>query len=112
MAWTKAKTAIVAGMVVLLAAGTTTVVVKEIIHRPHVLDESVWNITSVDQLNRLPATLMIRQRPGPAPGGISLSGDGRRLLEKGMSPVGLLSAVYRRPQTADGHPCGLAGGKY
>ena len=30
MAWTKAKTAIVGGVVVLLAAGTTTVMVKEI----------------------------------------------------------------------------------
>jgi hypothetical protein len=30
MAWTKAKTAIVAGVVVLLAAGTTPIIIKEI----------------------------------------------------------------------------------
>ena len=99
MAWIKAKTAIVACVTLLLATGTTTFIVKEIINRPHILDESVWNITSVEKLNRLPATLMIRQTPGPAPGGISLSGDGWKLLERGMSPAQLLSAVYRRPET-------------
>jgi uncharacterized protein (TIGR03435 family) len=43
MAWTKAKAAIVASVVVLLAAGTTTVTVKEI--REHDFDDS-WRITS------------------------------------------------------------------
>jgi uncharacterized protein (TIGR03435 family) len=43
MAWTKTKAAIVASVVVLLAAGTTTVTVKEI--REHDFDDS-WRITS------------------------------------------------------------------
>ena len=45
MAWTKAKTAIVIGVVVLFAAGTTTVVVKVINDRPLVVQgktESEW----------------------------------------------------------------------
>lgn len=46
MAWTKAKTAIVVGVGVLLAAGTSTVCVRQIkIHRavdPKTLDESFW----------------------------------------------------------------------
>ena len=45
MAWTKAKTAIVSGVVVLLAAGTTTVTVKEIAaHRA----EASWRVPNPD----------------------------------------------------------------
>ena len=40
MAWTKVKTAIVAGAVVLLAVGTTTVTVKEIAHQREVAQEN------------------------------------------------------------------------
>ncbi len=45
MAWTKAKTAIVASVVVLLAAGTTTVTVKEI--QEHSFDDS-WRTPNLD----------------------------------------------------------------
>jgi uncharacterized protein (TIGR03435 family) len=45
MAWTKAKTAIVSGVVVLLAAGTTTITVKEI--AAHRVDES-WRVPNPD----------------------------------------------------------------
>ena len=41
MAWTKAKTAIVVGVGVLLAAGTTTVTVKEIVRYR---DENLWRV--------------------------------------------------------------------
>ncbi len=36
MAWTKMKTAVVAGVVLILAAGTTTVIVKSSVHHPKV----------------------------------------------------------------------------
>src|ERR1017187_8249522 len=52
MAWTKAKTAIVSGVVVLLAAGTTTITVKEIQdHRTYPWQVHPGNITS-DQVNQ------------------------------------------------------------
>jgi uncharacterized protein (TIGR03435 family) len=41
MAWSKVKTAIVAGVAILLAAGTTTVTVKEI--QWHRIDDSLWD---------------------------------------------------------------------
>jgi uncharacterized protein (TIGR03435 family) len=57
MAWTKAKTAIVAGAVVLLAAGTTTVTIKEIQeHRTY-----PWQIAGNDSrvLDRQPPQIRI-----------------------------------------------------
>jgi hypothetical protein len=60
MAWTKAKTAIVVGASVLLAAGTTTITVKGIAHHR---EESVWSrITRCDlkQMDSAPPTVSIR----------------------------------------------------
>ena len=60
MAWTKAKTAIVAGAGLLLVVGTTTVTVKEISHHR---EESVWShITRCDlkQMESAPPTVSIR----------------------------------------------------
>ena len=59
MAWTKAKTAIVAGVVVLLAAGTTTVTVKEIDARK---TEKLWRINKdipSDQIDKLPPMVKV-----------------------------------------------------
>jgi uncharacterized protein (TIGR03435 family) len=54
MAWTKAKTAIVSGVVVLLAAGTTTITVKEIQdHRTYPWQVHPGYITD-DQVNQPP----------------------------------------------------------
>ena len=68
MAWTKAKTAIVAGAIVLLAAGTATVIVKET-HPPTrqlaELDSAaypgdwIWNFNA-DTLERVPPLLILR----------------------------------------------------
>ena len=45
MAWTKAKTAIVVGVVAILTAGTTTITVKEIVaHREESHDEALWRV--------------------------------------------------------------------
>ena len=57
MAWTKTKTAIVAGVVILLAAGTTTVAVKEIQeHRIY-----AWQVPNYDPdvVNRVPPQVRI-----------------------------------------------------
>ncbi|MGO8763896.1 MAG: TIGR03435 family protein [Limisphaerales bacterium] len=70
MAWTKAKTAIVAGVVVLLAAGTTTVTVKEI--QEHEFDDS-WRtqdaLTMLKKMDQVPPQVGIltsKFRPGPS----------------------------------------------
>ncbi|HEX7577384.1 MAG TPA: TIGR03435 family protein [Verrucomicrobiae bacterium] len=56
MAWTKAKTAIVAGAVVLLAAGTTTVTVDKLV--PVKVDDK-WFVTDSRVLNKVPNNLAI-----------------------------------------------------
>jgi uncharacterized protein (TIGR03435 family) len=59
MAWTKAKTAIVSGVVVLLAAGTTTVTVNEIDARQ---TEKLWRVNKdfpSDQIDKLPPIVRI-----------------------------------------------------
>ena len=75
MAWTKAKTAIVSGVAVLLAAGTTTVTVKEIV-RHH--DENLWRTPNfklnvldavAPQVKILPTKFHDDQRNGEWSGG-------------------------------------------
>ncbi|MGB8369400.1 MAG: sigma-70 family RNA polymerase sigma factor [Limisphaerales bacterium] len=57
MAWTKAKTAIVVGVGVLLAAGTTSVVVNRI--KSPSVDESLWEM-KLENLRKAPPVLIIR----------------------------------------------------
>jgi uncharacterized protein (TIGR03435 family) len=62
MAWTKAKTAIVSGVVVLLAAGTTTITVKQIQdHRTHPWQVHPGNITE-DQVNQPPQVRILASK--------------------------------------------------
>ena len=57
MAWTKAKTAVVVGVGVLLAAGTTVVVVEKV--RSPAVNESFWEM-KVENLRKAPSVLIIR----------------------------------------------------
>jgi hypothetical protein len=50
MAWTKAKTAVVAGMVLILAAGTTTVIVEN--HSHHAPVKSEWTPAEVEAFHQ------------------------------------------------------------
>jgi RNA polymerase sigma factor (sigma-70 family) len=60
MAWTKAKTAAVAGVIVLLAAGTTTVAVKE--YQDHRIE--VWEVpTGSIPIFKYPARPLVRIKP-------------------------------------------------
>ncbi|HVU09166.1 MAG TPA: TIGR03435 family protein [Verrucomicrobiae bacterium] len=72
MAWTKAKTAIVAGVVVLLAAGTTTVTVKEIQkHKTYSWQQlkdfrPPWSFEKMpQQVEILPTEKKLQTYPGP-----------------------------------------------
>ena len=57
MAWTKAKTVVVAGAAVLFATGTTVVVVEKV--RSPAVDESLWEM-KVENLKKAPSVLIIR----------------------------------------------------
>jgi uncharacterized protein (TIGR03435 family) len=79
MAWTKAKMAVAVGVGVLLAAGTTTVVVKEFI--PLNVDEK-WFETNGDALAKVPDNLeIIRPTHFGKPGmGSSMRGMDERIV--------------------------------
>jgi len=57
MAWTKAKTAIVAGVGALLAAGTTSVIIKQV--ESSSVDESLWEM-KLENLKKAPPVIIIR----------------------------------------------------
>jgi RNA polymerase sigma factor (sigma-70 family) len=81
MAWTKTQTAIVAGAVVLLAAGTTTITVEKI--REHLNDEWQLGNISSDFLYKPPYRTVIlptksaERSPQNGTGGNSETADGR-----------------------------------
>jgi uncharacterized protein (TIGR03435 family) len=63
MAWTKAKTAIVSGVVVLLAAGTTTITVKEIEdHRTYPWQQGQEGMINISQLNQPPQVKIVSSK--------------------------------------------------
>jgi uncharacterized protein (TIGR03435 family) len=94
MAWTKAKTAIVVGVGILLAAGTTTVTVKEV----HRHENSEWDIGRVDGriLQTAPHIVRIIPSKFPNQGGWAGNGDGR-VLGLGAQVEVLIGAAYGDP---------------
>ena len=92
MAWTKAKTAIVSGVVVLLATGTATVTVKEIAaHRA----EASWRVPNPDA-NRAP--LLVKILPTKFPDSVNALNVGRR----GDNWVGVGQPVFEIARVAYG----------
>ena len=90
MAWTKAKTAIVAGVIVLLAVGTTTVTIQEVRgHRPY-----PWQVENSDYriLARVPPQVKIVPTIfSPKEG---WNGSNGQMLGMGQSISNLLAAAY------------------
>jgi uncharacterized protein (TIGR03435 family) len=82
MAWTKAKTVIVAGMVALLAAGTATVVVKKVVHPAEpswANDPRIWQKNlpeTLSVLNKLPEAILLRPTKFPKEPPDSVEGFG------------------------------------
>ncbi|MGO8765044.1 MAG: TIGR03435 family protein, partial [Limisphaerales bacterium] len=89
MAWTKAKTAITAGVIILLAVGTTTIVVKRF-GSPSV-DESLWSVNS-DNLAKAPPVLIIR--PARYPNRVGSVGDGNKVIGLNMPISALFTRAY------------------
>jgi uncharacterized protein (TIGR03435 family) len=95
MAWTKAKTAIVSGVVVLLAAGTTTITVKEIQeHRTY-----PWQVEGFDSrvLERQPPQVRIlsSKARNSAYGSVGYTNGQIKLMGIGVSAERVLLAAYR-----------------
>lgn len=90
MAWTKAKTVIVAGVIVLLAAGTTTVTVKAV----HQHENSEWDIGRVDSgiLRTAPHIVRIIPTRFPKQGG--WAGNGNAFLGLGDPVDVIIGAAY------------------
>jgi uncharacterized protein (TIGR03435 family) len=82
MAWTKVKTAVVVGVVAVLAAGTTTIAVKKVASsNPQAIYESIFKHpdgSSLGQLEQAPPVLIVRptRYPDKAGGIWSTSGKG------------------------------------
>ena len=90
MAWTKAKTAIVVGTSVLLAAGTTTVTVKEIeAHRTPIWQEKY----DMSVLGKLPPQVKIFPAIPSRPGG-SWGNNSYGMMGLGINVVDVVQSAY------------------
>ena len=96
MAWTKAKTIIVASAAVLFATGTTVVVVEKV--RSPAVDESFWQLMP-DNLRKAPSVLIIRptRYESPTKSGSMNLYDGkviRKVIAQNTDFAGLLQYAY------------------
>jgi RNA polymerase sigma factor, sigma-70 family len=98
MAWTKAKTAIVVGACLLLAAGTTTVVIHKV-ESPSV-NESFWKM-NLENLKKAPPVLIIR--PTRFSDHTSMVG-GNGLIAHNLDFKGLLEFAYVFTNSDGWHP--------
>jgi RNA polymerase sigma factor (sigma-70 family) len=90
MAWTKAKTAIVSGVVVLLAAGTTTITIKEIQdHRTYPWQAHEFNY---EMLEQAPPQVAILPSKSRAEGGFGTSLS--RIMGVGEPAASVVEAAY------------------
>jgi uncharacterized protein (TIGR03435 family) len=90
MAWTKAKTAIVSGVVVLLAAGTATITVKEIeAHRTPIWQEKY----DPSVLGKLPPQVKILPAIPSRPGG-SWGNNSYGMMGLGVRAVDIVQSAY------------------
>jgi uncharacterized protein (TIGR03435 family) len=106
MAWTKTKTAVVAGAAVLLVAGTATL---PAIHRAALERKITWKM-DVQALENEPPVVLIRPAapmPGVEGGGWSLGGTESthgKLIGMKNSVLRILMLAYRNSKTESVHP--------
>jgi uncharacterized protein (TIGR03435 family) len=121
MAWTKAKTAMVAGACVLLAAGTTTITVKEIQEQRTYPWQDIPLPKTTEQVNLNLAMLkqfspQVRIVPTKFPQRGSLAGyeldDGERLLGIAVKLNRLIEHAYKMPTTRVIFPARLSEAEY
>jgi len=93
MAWTKAKTVVVASVAVLLATGTTVVVVEKVVSPT--VDESFWEMKS-ENLDKAPSVLIIRPTRYYKPHTSSMmrNDDEGKVIAQNIGVIGLLQEAY------------------
>jgi uncharacterized protein (TIGR03435 family) len=94
MAWTKAKTVVVASAAILFATGTTVVVVEKVVS-PSV-DESFWEM-KVENLKKAPPVLIIRSARYSDNAMMSINDNGNvisKVIAHNMDVPGLLQIAY------------------
>jgi uncharacterized protein (TIGR03435 family) len=89
MAWTKAKTVVVAGAVVLFATGTAVVVVEKVVS--HVVAESFWEM-KLENLKKAPPVVIIR--PPRYSDYSSMVNNAGKVIAHNMTFGGLLQEAY------------------
>jgi uncharacterized protein (TIGR03435 family) len=102
MAWTKMKTAIVVGVAILLAGGTTTIMVKKMISPS--IDESLWKPDS-RVFAKVPPVLIIR--PTRSVDASSSISAGEKAMRLNATIAELLSVAYGVPELQMILPDGL-----
>ena len=90
MAWTKAKTAIVSGVVVLLAAGTTTITVKEIQEHQTYPWQVHQGLVTDDQLNQPPQVRILPSK-FHTPDWATIRG---KMIGTGVSAQNVVASAY------------------
>ena len=90
MAWTKAKTAIVSGVVVLLAAGTTTITVKEIQEHRTYPWQGKEGVIMYEQVNQPPQVRILPSK-FRKPAWATLNG---KLIGSGVSAQNVVASAY------------------
>jgi uncharacterized protein (TIGR03435 family) len=108
MAWTKAKTAVIVGASVLLAAGTTTVTVKEI--QKH--QTYPWQVRNFNSriLDRVPPQVAIVPARFPESGGSGSANN--KMMGLGVTITNLLQDAYGQGSARTIFPDGLPPAKY
>ena len=98
MAWTKVKTFIVVGTGVLLAGGTTTVVMTKAVPRlfGQTVDESFWQ---PDKFQKAPPVLILRPTKSDGRGGSGVTSSSGKALELNANLKRLLSVAYDFPES-------------
>ncbi len=91
MAWTKAKTAIVSGVVVLLAAGTATVTLKEIEARKNYVWQQNWDLTVLERVPPQVKILSALSRSGRTEG---MGERNNGALGLGVSATAIVQEAY------------------
>jgi len=107
MAWTKAKTVMVAGAAALLATGTTVVVVEKVVS-PSV-DESFWEM-KVENLKKAPPVLIIRPTRYSDNEMMSMNDQGNvigKVITHNTDVTGLLQIAYSIGQFRTVLPAGV-----
>jgi uncharacterized protein (TIGR03435 family) len=112
MAWSKTNTAIVAGVIALLAAGTATIAVKQI-EKAHTSD-SLWRYPNINSgtVDKLPPEVKVLPTIFPGGGNFQEGDNPLKCVGIGQSVPTLISAAYRWPQARMIFSGGVPPGKY